>query len=108
MILAQVRVKFSIKHSKKIRETVYFKFWNKFEPSLSPGSTCQIECPKRNEQAYCKSSKGPRSFVCSASGDWNLNKKNDCDCRAVCQDPAEQFGHISSGKSKPDKKFPKG
>jgi len=62
----------------------------------SVGSTCRIQCPQKNEQAYCKSSKGSRTFECKSSGDWSSNKRNDCDCRSACQSPEEQFSHISS------------
>ena len=68
-----------------------------FEPILL-GSECSITCPLRNQQAYCKSSRGTRSFTCEKNG-WTSNSKNDCECKTACSSPEEQFPHISKGNS---------
>ena len=59
------------------------------------GSQCQVSCPLKNQQPYCKSANGPATFTCDGNGKWNMNKKNDCECKTACQAPEEQFSHIS-------------
>ena len=88
--------------SDKVRHLPFFivpflQLWTSNIELWLLGSTCSIQCPQKNEQAYCKSSKGSRTFECKSSGDWSSNKRNDCDCRSACQSPEEQFSHISSG-----------
>ena len=51
----------------------------------------------KNQQPYCKSVKGTRTFTCEANAKWDWNSKNDCECKTACQAPEEQFSHIPTG-----------
>ena len=81
---------------------MHFLFWNRqsfyrtFPNPFLLGSECSITCPLKNQQAYCKSSKGIRSFTCEKNG-WSSNSKNDCECKTACSSPEEQFPHIGKG-----------
>ena len=75
---------------------VHFIFDRSFSNPFLLGSECSITCPLKNQQAYCKSSKGKRSFTCEKNG-WSSNSKNDCECKTACSSPEEQFPHIEKG-----------
>ena len=77
-------------------EIVHFICDRPFSNPCLLGSECSITCPLKNQQAYCKSSKGKRSFTCEKNG-WSSNSKNDCECKTACSSPEEQFPHIGKG-----------